>query len=181
MLPWHSTKLPNNGEHKLVHWSPWKRSTIYCFALIVPNKLTLKRFFSVFKTPLITLFVNYWTVSLIMDRISWPSERIPHGGLFHAPKVNYSKATHDMIKGKLVKSKISIELSFKFKYFQLWWKKLKLQWCKGTRSITFWETGILYRYPKCKGELWLRKLMKWREHRKFWVAPRWREKDRWTR
>lgn len=36
-----------------------------------------------------------------MDKISWPSERIPHGGIFHQSSVNYSKETHDMIKSEI--------------------------------------------------------------------------------
>lgn len=35
-----------------------------------------------------------------MEKISWPSERIAHGGIFHQRNVNYSKETHDMIKSK---------------------------------------------------------------------------------
>lgn len=35
-----------------------------------------------------------------MDQIEWPSERVPQGGLFHPPRVEYSKDTHDLIKGK---------------------------------------------------------------------------------
>lgn len=31
----------------------------------------------------------------------WPSERIPQGGLFHTPKVEYSKETADLLKCKL--------------------------------------------------------------------------------
>ena len=38
-----------------------------------------------------------------MNTFDWPSERIPHGGIFHQSKVNYSKDTHNMIKGKEVK------------------------------------------------------------------------------
>lgn len=34
-----------------------------------------------------------------MNTFDWPSERIPHGGIFHQSKVNYSKDTHNMIKG----------------------------------------------------------------------------------
>lgn len=30
----------------------------------------------------------------------WPSERIPHGGLFHTPKIEYSKETADLLKCK---------------------------------------------------------------------------------
>lgn len=32
----------------------------------------------------------------------WPSERIPQGGLFHTPKVEYSKETADLLKCKYV-------------------------------------------------------------------------------
>lgn len=35
-----------------------------------------------------------------MEQISWPSERIPHGGIFHQRNVNYSKETQDMMKCK---------------------------------------------------------------------------------
>lgn len=31
---------------------------------------------------------------------SWPSERVAHGGLFHLPKVKYSKETHELLKRK---------------------------------------------------------------------------------
>lgn len=30
----------------------------------------------------------------------WPSERIPQGGLFHTPKIQYSKETADLLKCK---------------------------------------------------------------------------------
>jgi len=35
-----------------------------------------------------------------MEKMSWPSERIAHGGIFHQRNVNYSRETHDMIKSK---------------------------------------------------------------------------------
>lgn len=31
--------------------------------------------------------------------ILWPSERIPQGGLFHCPKIEYSQETADLLKG----------------------------------------------------------------------------------
>ena len=40
-----------------------------------------------------------------MNTFDWPSERIPHGGIFHQNKINYSKDTHNMIKG----NKMSLE------------------------------------------------------------------------
>lgn len=33
---------------------------------------------------------------------SWPSERVASGGLFHLPKVTYSKETHALLKRKLI-------------------------------------------------------------------------------
>ena len=35
-----------------------------------------------------------------MERISWPSNNVVQGGAFHQRHVNYSPATHDMIKSK---------------------------------------------------------------------------------
>lgn len=35
---------------------------------------------------------------------SWPSERVAHGGLFHLPKVKYSKETHALLKRKSIRS-----------------------------------------------------------------------------
>ena len=35
-----------------------------------------------------------------MEKMSWPSERIAHGGIFHQRNVNYSRETNDMIKSK---------------------------------------------------------------------------------
>lgn len=34
----------------------------------------------------------------------WPSERVAHGGLFHLPKVTYSKETHALLKRKFTHS-----------------------------------------------------------------------------
>ena len=38
----------------------------------------------------------------------WPSERIPQGGLFHAPKFEYSKETADLLKCKCLTNFIYI-------------------------------------------------------------------------
>ncbi|XP_030373101.1 UPF0193 protein EVG1 homolog [Scaptodrosophila lebanonensis] len=38
----------------------------------------------------------------------WPSERIPPGGLFHTPKVQYSKETSDLIRLLVKESKMSM-------------------------------------------------------------------------
>lgn len=35
-----------------------------------------------------------------MERISWPSNNVSHGGVFHQRHVNYSPTTHDMIKSE---------------------------------------------------------------------------------
>lgn len=35
---------------------------------------------------------------------SWPSERVAHGGLFHLPKVTYSKETHALLKRKSIRN-----------------------------------------------------------------------------
>lgn len=32
------------------------------------------------------------------EQIEWPSTRVPQGGMFHPPKVQYSKDTHDLMK-----------------------------------------------------------------------------------
>lgn len=37
-----------------------------------------------------------------MERISWPSNNVVQGGAFHQRHVNYSPATHDMIKSKIL-------------------------------------------------------------------------------
>lgn len=41
----------------------------------------------------------------------WPSSRVAQGGLFHPPKVTYSKETHDLIKCKQNKTKFILHFS----------------------------------------------------------------------
>ncbi|KAM7359151.1 UPF0193 protein EVG1 homolog [Cochliomyia hominivorax] len=38
----------------------------------------------------------------------WPSERIPQGGLFHTPKIEYSKETADLLKLLMKESKMTM-------------------------------------------------------------------------
>ncbi|XP_075163742.1 UPF0193 protein EVG1 homolog [Haematobia irritans] len=42
------------------------------------------------------------------DPIMWPSERVPQGGLFHAPKFQYSKETSDLLKLLMKESKMTM-------------------------------------------------------------------------
>ncbi|KAK4874562.1 hypothetical protein RN001_013922 [Aquatica leii] len=42
------------------------------------------------------------------EEMEWPSTRVPQGGLFHPPKVNYNPDTRDYLKGLINESKLSI-------------------------------------------------------------------------
>ncbi|XP_054733649.1 UPF0193 protein EVG1 homolog [Anastrepha obliqua] len=46
----------------------------------------------------------------------WPSERIPQGGLFHTPKIEYSKETSDLLQVLMNESKMSMMMRKKINY-----------------------------------------------------------------
>ncbi|XP_067642989.1 UPF0193 protein EVG1 homolog [Eurosta solidaginis] len=48
--------------------------------------------------------------------ILWPSERIPQGGLFHTPKIEYSKETADLLQVLMAESKMSMMMRKKINY-----------------------------------------------------------------
>ena len=48
--------------------------------------------------------------------MDWPSDRISKGGIFHTPKVNYSKETHDMIKLLMQESNLTMLQRNKINY-----------------------------------------------------------------
>lgn len=48
--------------------------------------------------------------------MDWPSDRIPQGGAFHTPRVNYSKETHDMIKLLMQESNLTMLQRNKINY-----------------------------------------------------------------
>ncbi|CAO1441250.1 unnamed protein product [Diamesa tonsa] len=52
-----------------------------------------------------------------MNTFDWPSERIPHGGIFHQSKVNYSKDTHNMIKVLMKEANMTMMQRDKINYF----------------------------------------------------------------
>lgn len=48
--------------------------------------------------------------------MDWPSDRIPKGGIFHTPRVNYSKETHNMIKLLMQESNLTMLQRNKINY-----------------------------------------------------------------
>ncbi|XP_004526916.1 UPF0193 protein EVG1 homolog [Ceratitis capitata] len=50
------------------------------------------------------------------NAIQWPSERIPQGGLFHTPKIEYSKETADLLQALMAESKMSMMMRKKINY-----------------------------------------------------------------
>ncbi|XP_039966694.1 UPF0193 protein EVG1 homolog [Bactrocera tryoni] len=48
--------------------------------------------------------------------IMWPSERIAQGGMFHSPKIEYSKETADLLKALMAESKMSMLMRKKINY-----------------------------------------------------------------
>lgn len=45
------------------------------------------------------------------EETKWPSTRVAQGGIFHLPKVKYSKETHDFLNCKLIETEL---ISFVF-------------------------------------------------------------------
>ncbi|CAG9808601.1 unnamed protein product [Chironomus riparius] len=52
-----------------------------------------------------------------MEKMSWPSERIAHGGIFHQRNVNYSRETNDMIKTLMSEANLTMMQRNKINYF----------------------------------------------------------------
>ncbi|XP_011183773.1 UPF0193 protein EVG1 homolog isoform X1 [Zeugodacus cucurbitae] len=59
---------------------------------------------------------NGRTRSSEKEAIMWPSERIPQGGFFHSPKIEYSKETADLLKALMAESKMSMMMRKKINY-----------------------------------------------------------------
>lgn len=51
-----------------------------------------------------------------MGKIEWPSTRIPQGGIFHPPKVQYSKDTHDLMKVLMEEANLTMMQRKKLNY-----------------------------------------------------------------
>ena len=81
---------------------------------------------------------------------SWPSKRIPQGGLFHSRKVNYSKETHDLLKRKWTFNfsvgRNSFDPIFPPK---CWWKSRKCRFSNETNWSTSFGAELLshFRLP----------------------------------
>ncbi|XP_055845568.1 UPF0193 protein EVG1 homolog [Episyrphus balteatus] len=50
------------------------------------------------------------------QNIKWPSDRIAQGGIFHVPKVEYSKETSDLLKMLMEESKLSMQIRKQINY-----------------------------------------------------------------
>lgn len=80
----------------------------------------------------------------------WPSERVAAGGLFHLPKVKYSKETHDLIKCKFVRIPLKDEfLNDSFHTVltsrKCWWKSKRCRFSNAVVSKIIWRTACLCR------------------------------------
>lgn len=126
------THVPIRAHHMHLCVAHQRYLSTYLNSGCLGNTITETKSTNHFDLILLRFVISLWTrkVVKIENMDSWPSERVAHGGLFHLPKVTYSKETHALLKCKSLRFLgifylPTLDMVLSFCDQKCWWRSRK--------------------------------------------------------